>query len=531
MILKSDFYILVTIDELIKVLRTGKVLLPLASRFISYTFQGTDQAKKVTTDKLSELGVVSSEDYLLIKTTQDIIPGINHFELLVHSLKGLYCLDQVALNSYQRKFNNLEFLLVDFDVDIEKLNRDNNLKRLNEVTVKEFGFEIESNDLITQSISESNLFVLMRSFKRECNLDDLNLSLINDVFTIHALDIDLDKFRARYKAGENFVKSNVDNFLNENSSVKKLDRESFGGFITGIIQEFKEQKENPNAIVNKLNRLDNHDGFDYLVFKLIYLKLKYVHQQSADGEEFHEMAELYKELEPIVDTKLSALSAAFRLYISSLSYKDIATSYHRYKRIPIYSNLNEGLYNVDVATESSQLKSETVELTNQIKVLQKEIQKLNDEAAEKALAESAKIHKVVESLEQNNEALSSKVEAICDAFKPKNKAIVINVHEDQQPKQEIVINLNEDEVPACKEDNVVDNNDDIATISVKQVITEWLSDSDEKDLNNLSKKQLTKIAKTFDIESSGSKPSLVDSIMTYLSSTKLTETIAQKDPA
>ena len=75
-----------------------------------------------------------------------------------------------------------------------------------------------------------------------------------------------------------------------------IDSNSFSVFINTVIEVIQNDKHNESSLITRLNNLELIGKFDYLIFKLIYLKLKNVFRESDD---FNSIISLHNELKSI----------------------------------------------------------------------------------------------------------------------------------------------------------------------------------------------------------------------------------------
>ncbi len=336
------FYVLIARDELVNIIKTGNIILPLLSRFVSPFDANVDVIKKQFSAKLEALNVNTSEDYVLSLIEVQNIHVEAELNVSIFDFKKLYCLDNLSLSAYSRIFSQLCFNIIEFDIGIEEVIENINKKRLFKILEDEMGVSITSpvkelSKQVENYLVKNEKMKTLFNYKREVSLVEGNKSLLNDTVTLAMINSVKDLAKSdilfnKYIAGINIAGAYVDKFIEENEVLRDMDSINFVTFIQTIINIIQYEEENEVPFITRLNETDLNGKFNYLVFGLIYLKLKITFKES---EEFNALLNLYNKLNSIA---LDELNIAYILFFSKLEYSDLYTSYYEYKKLDLFND-------------------------------------------------------------------------------------------------------------------------------------------------------------------------------------------------
>jgi len=336
------FYVLIARDELVNIIKTGNIILPLLSRIVSPFDASVDVIKKQFSAKLEALNVNTSEDYVLSLIEVENVHVEAELNVSIFDFKKLYCLDNISLSAYSRIFSQLCFNIIEFDIGIEEIIENINKKRLFKILEDEMGISITSlvkelSKKVEIYLVENEKMKTLLNYKREVSLVEGNKSLLNDIVTLAMINSDKDQAMSdalfkKYIAGVNVAGTYVDNFIENNEVLREIESINFVTFIQTIINLIQCEEENKVPFITRLNGTDLNDKFNYLVFGLIYLKLKITFRES---EEFNALLNLYNELNYIASDELNI---AYILFFSKLEYSDLYTSYYEYKKLDLFND-------------------------------------------------------------------------------------------------------------------------------------------------------------------------------------------------
>lgn len=340
--MNNIFYVLISRDELVNIVKTGNIILPSFSRIVSPFDENIDAIESHITEKLGALNVNSSEDYVLSLVEVKNIRIEVEFNLSIFDLKKLYCFDDISLSAYRRNFSQFCFNLIELDLDIEDVVESSNKKRLYKILEDELGILInspvsEQSEQVENYFTKNEKVKTLINFKREASLIEGNKSLLNDTVTLAMINsnreqVNTDNQYKKYIAGTNIAGGLVDKFIKANPAMHNIDSNSFSVFINTVIEVIQNDKHNESSLITRLNNLELIGKFDYLIFKLIYLKLKNVFRESDD---FNSIISLHNELKSIAENELNV---AYIIFFSKLEYSDLYTSYYEYKKLSLSNN-------------------------------------------------------------------------------------------------------------------------------------------------------------------------------------------------
>jgi hypothetical protein len=365
------FYVLIARDELVSVIKTGVITLPSFSRVVSPSHASIEVIKSQLKEKLKTLHLNTSEDYVLSLVELNNITLGSEFNLSIFSLKKLYCFDEISLLAYSRNFSQFRFSLIDFDFCVQGIVDNTNKRRLFKILHDEFGISINTEAIefskqVENYLATSEKVKTLFNYKREASLNDGNKSLLNDTVTLAMINSDRDHAQSdalyqNYIAGINIAGTFVDKFVGSSEVLHEIDSIDFIDFIQAVIKIIKCEEQSKVPFITKLNGSDLN--FDYLIFKLIYLKLKNVFRVSED---FNDLLNLHSELNYIAKDELNI---AYILFFSKLEYSDLYTSYYEYKKLDLFNDylIPQSDSDREIETLNSSLGKKNDEITKLLK--------------------------------------------------------------------------------------------------------------------------------------------------------------------
>lgn len=389
--MNNIFYVLISRDELVTIVKTGNIILPSFSRIVSPFDENIYAIESHIKEQLGALNVNSSEDYVLSLVEIKSIRIEVEFNLSIFDLKKLYCFDDISLSAYRRNFSQFCFNLIDLDLDIGGVVESSNKKRLYKILEDELGIQIDS-PVSEQSEQVENYFKkkekvkTLINFKREASLIEGNKSLLNDTFTLAMINsnteqANVDDHYKHYIAGMNIAGRFVDHFIETTPVMYNIDSNDFPNFINTVIEVIQNEKQNESSPITKLNNLELIGKFDYLIFKLIYLKLRNVFRESND---FNCILNLHNELKSIAENELNV---AYILFFTKLEYSDLYTSYYEYKNLDLSNDYTPPKSDKDKDIENlnsslARKDEEIVELLKEKASFEESLKYANDELQE-----------------------------------------------------------------------------------------------------------------------------------------------------
>ena len=398
--MNNFFYILVARDELVNVIKTGEITLSSYSRVVSPSQVSIDLIKSQLKDKLDTLNLNTSEDYVLSLVELNNISLGAELTLSIFSLKKLYCFDETSLSAYSRNFSQFRFSLIEFDFHVEDIIDNTNKKRLFKILQDEFKIAVDASVIelskqVENHLATSEKVKTLFNYKRETSLIDGNKSLLNDTVTLAMLNSDkdsakLDALYQNYIAGKNIAEKPLDSYLGKSEALDDIDSMIFIAFIQAVIKIINGEKQSPNNFITRLNASDLNAKFDYLIFKLIYLKLKNVFRES---ENFNDLLDLHSGLTGLAEVELNV---AYILFFGKLEYSDLYTSYYAYKELDLFNDyvLPKSDYDKTIESLNSKLiikdeelknlKKENIDLEKRLNTLQDDCDKTKEQLKQKS---------------------------------------------------------------------------------------------------------------------------------------------------